>query len=248
MYFEESGKGEALLLIHGLSANKTMFYHQVNIFKKYYRCILIDLPGFGNSKKDKIPEDIPHISNEIFSLLKSLNIEKTHILGYSLGGTIALNMLKLNSNMVGKVIASNTLYNWYGNLSLKIFFKIFKIAISSQILRENLRKFYGKIEYKTLKKRELEKMIEMFKDAPIKSIKKYIKILENFNDHPTFPQAEKILFIAGKKDKIAPEREMFKLHKKNFGSKFALLEKGDHAMCVSFWKEYNKIILDFLRQ
>ncbi len=248
MYFEESGKGEVLLLIHGLSANKTMFYHQVNIFKKYYRCILIDLPGFGNSKKEKIPEEIPQISNKIFSLLKSLNVKKTYILGYSLGGTIALNMLKLNSNMVEKVIASNTLYNWNGNLTRRIFFKIFKVSLSSSILRENLRRLYGKIEYKTLKKRELEKMIEMFNDAPIESIKKYIQILEKFNDHSTFPQAEKILFIAGKKDKIAPEREMFKLHKKNSGSKFAFLEKGDHAMCVSFWKEYNKIILDFLRQ
>ncbi len=246
MYYEINGEGKNLLLIHGLSANHTMFYHQVNVLKRNFKCILIDLPGFGNSKKEKIPDTLKEISENIFKTLKKIKIEKTNILGYSLGGTIALNMLKLKPDMVEKVIASNTLYNWYEDFYSKLMLSIFKFSLSSNFLKENMRKLYGKLEYSSLKKRELEKMVEMFKDAPVSSIREYLNILKNMKDDETFPQNEKILFLAGKKDKIAPLRKMYKLHLKNPHSKFKIIEDGDHAMCVSFWKEYNKIVKDFL--
>lgn len=247
MYIETEGNGKNLLFIHGLSATSKMFYHQVNVLKKDFRCILIDLPGFGNSKKVEIPDSLEELSEEIFKLLSKTGIEKVNILGYSLGGTIALNMLKLNSNMVDKVVASNTLYSWYEGFSGKVMFSIFKFSLASNFLREQLRKLYGKLEYISLKKRELEKMIEMFKDAPVDSIKKYLNILKDVKNNEIFSSGNEILFLAGEKDKIASVKKIYKLHLKNKGSKFKMIKGGDHGMCVSYWKEYNKIVKDFLK-
>lgn len=51
IYYEEKGKGEPLILLHGHSLNTRMWNLQFNEFAEHYRTIRMDFRGYGRSSK-----------------------------------------------------------------------------------------------------------------------------------------------------------------------------------------------------
>jgi len=88
IHYQISGTGQPVVLLHGYCEDQKMWDHFIPLLpsEKY---ITIDLPGFGNS------EVIPDISIEgmaeiIMAVLEKLKIEKTILIGHSMGGYISL--------------------------------------------------------------------------------------------------------------------------------------------------------------
>jgi pimeloyl-ACP methyl ester carboxylesterase len=97
-----------LVFIHGNSACKEVFVHQVNAFKQDYQVIAIDLPGHGESSDSKDPMQdytIPGYARACVSLLESLMVNQPLLLGWSLGGHIAIEMLGQGLKARGALIS-----------------------------------------------------------------------------------------------------------------------------------------------
>ena len=67
------------------------------IFEKDFQVIVPDLIGFGQSDKPTVDYTIDFFSNFLEKFLKSLGIEKTSIIGSSLGGQIAAEFTSIQS-------------------------------------------------------------------------------------------------------------------------------------------------------
>lgn len=87
LYYEVSGEGQPLVLLHAGIANLRMWDEQVKEFSKHYQVICYDARTFGKSTSESI-----EFSNrqDLLELLNHLEIDKTHVLGISRGGTIAM--------------------------------------------------------------------------------------------------------------------------------------------------------------
>lgn len=87
----EGGKGEPLILLHGFGANKDNFIRVARYLTPYYRVIIPDHIGFGESGH---PLDANYSAGvqavRIRTLAKALGIEKPHLGGSSMGGHIAM--------------------------------------------------------------------------------------------------------------------------------------------------------------
>ena len=89
----EAGRGEPLLLLHGLGATKASFLPTVAALAGDYRVIAADLPGFGDSHKPfPAPYDAPFLARSALRLLDTLGLERVHLAGHSLGGRVALEL------------------------------------------------------------------------------------------------------------------------------------------------------------
>ena len=87
---DDTEKGEkALLLIHGLTGNKTTMYPIRDMFKDDYRVITIDTRGHGESTRPK-EYTIDDHALDIHEIITKLDLKKADILGYSMGSYIAL--------------------------------------------------------------------------------------------------------------------------------------------------------------
>lgn len=89
--YTDHGEGEqTLLLIHGLGSYLPAWTMNIEEFSSRYRVIALDLPGYGKSSKNAEKHTIPFFSETVIQLLNELNIERTAVVGHSMGGQIAL--------------------------------------------------------------------------------------------------------------------------------------------------------------
>lgn len=88
-----AGTGEPVLMLHGLGGTKASFLPTVNALAPQYRCIAVDLPGFGDSAKPiGAPYHAPYFARAACAVLDALEIERAHVIGHSMGGRAALEM------------------------------------------------------------------------------------------------------------------------------------------------------------
>jgi 3-oxoadipate enol-lactonase len=86
------GEGEPLLLIHGLGGSGADWAFQVAALEKRFRVIVPDLPGGGYSPPPTDEYTIGGFAAGLWSLLDHLEVSRTNIIGFSLGGAVALEM------------------------------------------------------------------------------------------------------------------------------------------------------------
>jgi len=92
MAYADIGKGEPILFIHGLASYAPAWQYNVSELSKSYRCIVVDLMGYGKSTKGKFDADMSFHAQYLFELMDKLNIPSFHISGHSMGGQIAIKM------------------------------------------------------------------------------------------------------------------------------------------------------------
>jgi pimeloyl-ACP methyl ester carboxylesterase len=119
LYYEDHpGENQVpLVFIHGFSLTgiididnnpHKVWIPQIEHFKDRRRIIVFDLRGFGQSDKPREKYSIKTFSEDLFSLLKNLQVEKATIVGYSMGGMVALRFVLDHQETVNKLILIST--------------------------------------------------------------------------------------------------------------------------------------------
>ncbi|MBM7088810.1 alpha/beta fold hydrolase [Streptomyces sp. S12] len=89
-----AGRGEPLLLLHGIGHHRQAWDPVVDILATEREVIAVDLPGFGASPAlpGGLPHDLPTMNAALGALCAELEIGRPHVAGNSLGGLLALEM------------------------------------------------------------------------------------------------------------------------------------------------------------
>ena len=103
MCYEETGEGKPLILIHGLTGNKSTMYQFVPIIGEGRRCILVDVRGHGESSYPAEYTLEDH-ADDIAALIKALGIAKADVLGWSMGSYIGLAIAEKYSELIDHMI------------------------------------------------------------------------------------------------------------------------------------------------
>jgi pimeloyl-ACP methyl ester carboxylesterase len=92
----EGGMGEPLMLLHGFGANKDNFVRVAKYLTPYYRVLIPDHIGFGESAKPAQADYAPRAQVErLRALARALGMNRLHLGGNSMGGQIALSYAAL---------------------------------------------------------------------------------------------------------------------------------------------------------
>src|ERR1700730_4375491 len=90
LHYLVRGHGEPLVLIHGLGGSGADWAFQVAALEKRFRVIVPDLPGSGHSPPPRDAYAMQWFAATLWSLLDRLGVDRTNIIGFSLGGAVAL--------------------------------------------------------------------------------------------------------------------------------------------------------------
>jgi 3-oxoadipate enol-lactonase len=100
-YYEVTGEGEPLLLIHGYNLDTRLWEDQVEAFARKYRVIRFDVRGFGQTPATEIPFTL---YDDTRAVLQGLGVEKAHVAGLSFGGMVAAEFAIAYPEMVKSLI------------------------------------------------------------------------------------------------------------------------------------------------
>jgi pimeloyl-ACP methyl ester carboxylesterase len=115
--YDVSGEGPALLLLHGGFIQNRKCWHEagyVDRLSKEYRVIAIDLRGHGESDRPITPEAyaLDNLIEDIRAVLAACNVNRFYLWGYSLGGTLGLQI----ASRVKEAMAAILVGVWFGKL------------------------------------------------------------------------------------------------------------------------------------
>jgi pimeloyl-ACP methyl ester carboxylesterase len=107
--YSDTGKGTAVILLHGFLENKTMWDNYVSELSKKNRIITIDLLGHGKTESLGYVQTMEENADVVHEVLSKLRIRKPILVGHSMGGYVALAFAELYpEKMKGLVLLNST--------------------------------------------------------------------------------------------------------------------------------------------
>src|SRR5437899_51713 len=116
LYYEIHGAGEPLILLHGGVGAIQMFGEVLPSLAQNRQVVAVDLQAHGRTADIDRPLSFELMAGDIAALIKHLGIEETDVMGYSLGGGVALRTAIGHPEVVRKLVLVSTPFKregWY---------------------------------------------------------------------------------------------------------------------------------------
>lgn len=204
--YDDTKKGDTtLVFIHGWGINKTYWENQDTVFAKHYRVVSMDLPGFGESGKNRKSWTVEDYANDVSAVLNGLDLKNVVLIGHSMSGAIALETALNNQpRVIGLVGIDN--FNTYGakmtpqeKKEIEVFFKGARVNYKKTVSAYVNQALFAPSTPKSIRKRvtndianadstiALDCMEQSFPyptDAKLKTLKMPLYLI-NSSFHPT---------------------------------------------------------------
>ena len=103
-YMDEGQGSETLIFIHGLGSYGPAWKKTIEGLSKNYRCIAIDLPGYGKSSKGDYSGTMTFFADAVKEFAEALNLDKIVLAGHSMGGQISIIAALKYPELVSKLV------------------------------------------------------------------------------------------------------------------------------------------------
>ena len=106
----DRGVGDALLFLHAFPFQAAMWDYQIDAFEGSHRCLAIDMPGFGGSAppRDEPTATMKRWADLVAATLDRLDVAEVTVVGCSMGGYLAMALLRHHPARVAKLVLADT--------------------------------------------------------------------------------------------------------------------------------------------
>lgn len=228
------GRGETLVLIHGLSDNLLYWEVLATALKKDFEVVRFDLRGHGKSPLGNGEITIDTYANDLKSLLDELGITKANLIGFSLGGAVALDFTARFPEFVSSLVLMSTFYKCDDNCA-----DVFNQFINA--LDSSFEDFFDFMLPKVLCPDVIENNIEDLellkqlssKTANLEAYKMATEACFNYDVENQLSQINvPTLILAGRYDEIFPKSIQESLSEKIKNSKLIIFDNSKHNLLV----------------
>lgn len=265
LYYEEHGKGDPLLLIMGLAADSQAWIFQLPDFAPHYRTITFDNRGVGRSSKPAGPYTIHEMADDTAGLLDVLGIERAHVVGVSMGGMIAQELvLRYPQRVRGLVLACTypepdadvenlrqfTLSQFGGSVDASGAMKVDLTAINPLMFVQQL---LPNVFNQSFIEKEMPKLIQMFSGALQYgfSMEAILGQVGAVMSHKATDRLHQIksptLVITGDADRLVPPAGSEILAREIPNAKLVKVPGGSHGFNFETPEIFNREMLEFLK-
>ena len=104
LYYEIHGSGRPLILLHGGLGSGEMFAPVLPMFTERHQVVAVDLQGHGRTADIDRPLDARLMADDIAALIDHLKLDRPDVVGYSLGGGVALQIGVKYPNRIRRLV------------------------------------------------------------------------------------------------------------------------------------------------
>lgn len=255
--YQEMGQGEKVLILPGLGTNIDFWQENIPVLAAQYHVVAFDLPGCGKSDKPDASYELSWIVDRVVDFMDAKGLDRTAIVGGSLGGHLGLMLALKHPERVSKLVLMGSVGDWAPPTGLVDFAlkNLWNEALCIDVLRERWPEFYAKMfKYRT---------------PPVERIFRYQMALRaNHSAYAaegrTFSRALRsifyssvrdrlgeitcpVLLVWGQEDTIHPPAagKYFRDHLKD--ARLVIVPDSGHEVMVDQAAVFNDLLLQFLR-
>lgn len=249
-YIDENPQGNRnVLLLHGLGATSQSWLLQIPALVSCgFRVIAPDLRGFGDSTNPGNMYRIEDMSADMASLLEGLGIQKTCVVGISMGGTVALSLLCVYAQSIEKAILVNTFARLLPEKPSEFAYYALRFILLYTVgLRAQARAVAHHIFPKPDQERYRQLLIEEILKADPAGYRSAFIALARFNTTAALSSVTvPTLVVTAAEDTTVPLRVQDSLAKGIPGARHTIIPNAGHAVIVDQPVAFNQLMLDFL--
>lgn len=114
MYYEVSGQGEPLIVLHGAYMNIPAMGAIVPALAKTHRVYALEAQGHGRTTDINRPITYPNLADDVAAFMDAVGLQKADVFGYSMGAGTGLQLAIRHPEKVNKLIAASVAYDSSG--------------------------------------------------------------------------------------------------------------------------------------
>lgn len=246
-----------VMLVHLAAVLDNWDSKLLDFIAQEHHVIVMDLPGVGASQ-GKVSDTISGMAAQTVEIIKALGYDKINLLGLSMGGMIAQEIVRLEGNLVNRLILAGT--GPRGGVEMdKVTGKTFRFMFKSALHRVDSKRyiFYSHDEQggveaaKVLDRMGMRKKEDSDKEMNIpgfltqlKAIKRWGKDAQDSLEFIT----QSTLIVNGDNDLQVPTANSYEMHEKIAGSKLIIYPNAGHGSIFQYAEEFSKELLAFLAE
>lgn len=112
LFYEVAGEGKPLVMIHGAYMTNDTWGGLKEALAENYRVIAVEMQAHGRTSDRDTPISYTGMADDVAALLDHLEIEKATILGYSMGGSVAIRLAIDHPEKVERIVAASAGYRY----------------------------------------------------------------------------------------------------------------------------------------
>lgn len=253
IYYEETGEGEPLLCVMGLSADTLAWALQVPAFSERHRTIVFDNRDVGQSSQAEGSYEVADMAQDALGLADALGLDSFHLLGVSMGGAIAQEIALAAPERVRTLTLAVTFTaggGWARKLSETWGARVLEMPRErhvDELLLLNLSEDF----FENAEAVEFARNLMLQNPHP-QDPEAFVRQLDASSRHntrdrlPSLPMPVHV--IGGERDILVPVWKSQELAELIPGARLTVLERAPHGMTLERAQEFNSLVLDFIAE
>lgn len=257
--YRELGQGKSeiplVMLVHLAATMDNWDPKLMDLVAEQYHVIVFDLPGVGASQGN-VDSTIQGMAEQAVTIIKALGYEKINLLGLSMGGFIAQEIIRLDSQLVNRLVLVGT--GPRGGFEVdRVTGKTFRYMLKAILKRVDPKRyiFYNHDELGRLEAEKVlgriggrtddhadKKMSILGFLTQLKAIKRWGR--ETQDDMTFITQAT--LIVNGDKDMQVPTENSYIMHEKIKNSQLVIYPNAGHGSIFQNAEEFSRVLIMFL--
>lgn len=245
----EGGHGFPLVMLHGFGSSSQDWQMQWSALSSQHRLLCPDLRGFGATQRNRGPFSVQQFAEDILLWLDLNNIKRLNLLGYSMGGAVALELsLRLGTRLRGLVLV-NAVSSFAMATPRKKLEKLVRYALLKNLSMQHLARV---IAYRLFPRKDQHLLRQSLISGYAGNTRQvYLNLLETLPEWSVHDKLHDIhaetLVITADKDYTSVEEKQEYVQRMP-RARLEVVKQSRHGTPFDQAEEFNRLVLGFLAQ
>jgi len=248
-FLKKKNDSNPIVFIHGVGLTKEIWEPQIKFFKDH-NILTYDLIGHGETPLEKKQLNFEDFTKQLLNLIKELELNKVHLVGFSLGSLIARNFAAVHGNKLSSLVLHSSIYKRSDDQKRVIQNRFELIKNDRPASKDRAVRRWFSDAYLKSNKDMYGKIYSMLDSNDHLNLLKAYKLFVNYEDDDQILKNinTNTLVTTGQYD-VGSTTEMAKnLTEKINGAKYIEIKNGKHLSNIECSDDFNKTIELFVDQ
>lgn len=249
-FYQRFGSGPPVILIHALGLDHRLWEPQISQLAAAHTVLVYDLRGHGDSDVPPGPYTLSDFAEDLVGLLDALGLEQVHLVGISLGGMIAQQLVLTGPERVRSLVLADTTseYNQEGRRQFTERARIAEERGLAPLIEPSIERWFT-AEFRQHHPNDVTRIHDILEQANALGYAASCRAIAQVDfTERLVSVGVPTLVLVGSEDRSTPPEMALKIHQYIPGSAYEVLTGAAHLTNVARPEDFSRAVLETVRR